>query len=85
MGLRKLGMVAALGASLASAPVVAQTQAAPLSVAASSTAATALQDEDGALAGGTTTYVIAFFVVVVIALGVYFAFIDDDGEDSISA
>lgn len=93
MSIRKLAMMAALGASLASAPVVAQTSnAGSLSVASAARSGADLQDaslqsdrgrERGrAFAPTTTTYVIAFFVIVVIALGIYFAVDDDEGPIS---
>lgn len=86
MGIRKIAMAAALGASLASAPVMAQTtQAQSLSVASAARAGAgmqeaSLQDDDGF--GGTQTYIIAFFVIVVIAIGIYFAVDDDEGPIS---
>lgn len=88
MGFRKLAMVAALGTSLASTPVVAQNQAAPLSVAAASSTAAAMQSDRGRERGrafrgaGTTTYIIAFFVIIVIAFGIFFAFDEDEGSIS---
>lgn len=82
MGIRKLAMVAALGLSMASAPVLAQTAPAPRSGAEMIQASG--QDDDGDWGGNsTTTYVIAFFVVIVIGLGIYFA-IDDDSDGQVS-
>jgi len=78
MGMKKLALLAALGLSMASAPVMAQT--AQVDRAAATMQQASAQEEDGDFAGGTTTYVIAFFVIIVIALGIYFA-IDDSGED----
>ncbi len=79
MSIRKMAMVAALGLSMASAPVLAQTAPAARS-GAEMVQANAQDDDEGY--GGTTTYVIAFFVVIVIALGIYFAFDEDDGGRS---
>lgn len=85
MGIRKLAMVAALGASLASAPVIAQTtQAQSLSVASAARSGAdmqgaSMQDDDGY---GSQVYIIGFFVIVVIALGIYFAFDEDEGSIS---
>lgn len=94
MGIRKLAMVAALGASMASAPVIAQTtQAQSLSVASAARGGADMQDASAqsdrgrergrAFQGGTQTYIIAFFVIVVIALGIYFAFDEDEGSISV--
>lgn len=81
MGIRKLAMIAALGASLASAPVVAQTsQASSLSVASAARSGADLEDASNQL--DTTAYIIGFFVVVVIAAGIYFAVDDDEGPIS---
>jgi hypothetical protein len=77
MGMKKLALLAALGLSMASAPVMAQTSAVERSGATLQQASA--QDDDDAMGGGTTTYVIAFFVIVVIAIGIYFA-IDDDED-----
>lgn len=83
MGIRKIAMVAALGASLASAPVVAQTtQAAPLSVATAQRSGAAMQEANGQL--DTQAYIIGFFVIVAIGLGLYFA-LDDNDDGPISA
>jgi hypothetical protein len=83
MSIRKMAMVAALGLSMASAPVLAQT-AAPARSGAEMVQASG-QDEDDSWESGTstTTYIIAFFVVIVIAIGIYFA-IDDDGDGKTS-
>lgn len=83
MGIRKLAMVAALGASLASAPVVAQTsQAQSLSVASAARSGAEMSDASNQFEATTTTYIIAFFVIVVIGLGIYFAVDDDEGPVS---
>ena len=70
MGIKKVALLAALGLSMASTPVLAQTEAAqrsaPVLVDASG------QEEESGF-GGTTTYVIAFFVIIVIGLGIYAA------------
>ncbi len=78
MGIRKLAMVAALGLSMASAPVLAQTAPAARS-GAEMVQASGQDDDDGWGGNSTTTYIIAFFVVIVIAIGIYFA-VDDDGD-----
>ncbi len=79
MSLRKMATIAALGLSMASAPVLAQT--APTARSGAEMVQASAQDDEGDDWGGnsTTTYVIAFFVVIVIAIGIYFA-IDDDGN-----
>lgn len=75
MGIRKMALVAALGLSMASAPVLAQTQSversAPVLAQANG------QDDDG-VRSTTTTYIIAFFVILAIGLGIWAA---TDGED----
>ena len=81
MGIRKMAMVAALGLSMASAPVLAQT--APARASAPMVQANGQDDEAGWGGSSTTTYIIAFFVVIVIGLGIYFA-IDDDGDGQTS-
>jgi uncharacterized membrane protein len=83
MGIRKIAMVAALGASLASAPVMAQSsQASSLSVATAQRSGAELQEANQQL--DTQAYVIGFFVIVAIGLGLYFA-LDDSDEGPISA
>jgi uncharacterized membrane protein len=83
MSIRKLAMTAALGLSMASAPVLAQT-ASTARTSAAMVEASAQSDDDGASSyGGTTTYIIAFFVIIVIGLGIYFA-IDDEGDGKVS-
>jgi len=77
MGMKKLALLAGLGLSMASAPVIAQTAAVDRA-GATLQQASAQDDEDG-IVGGTTTYVIAFLVILVIGLGIYFA-IDEDDE-----
>lgn len=73
MGIKKIALVAAIGLSMASAPVMAQT--APVSRSAPVLAEANAQDEGY---GGTSTYIVAFFVIVAIGLGLYFALNDDD-------
>jgi hypothetical protein len=73
MGIKKMAMLAALGVSMASAPVLAQTSAAERSAPA--LVGASAQDEEGT---STTTYVIAFFVILVIGLGIYAAI--DEGN-----
>ena len=78
MSIRKMAMVAALGLSMASAPVLAQT--APAARAgAEMVQASAQDDDDDAFSANATTYIIAFLVILVIGLGIYFA-IDDEGD-----
>ena len=81
MSLRKMATIAALGLSMASAPVLAQSAPAARSGAEMVQASGQDDDDDGGWGTGssTTTYVIAFFVVIVIAIGIYFA-IDDEGD-----
>jgi heme/copper-type cytochrome/quinol oxidase subunit 2 len=82
MGIRKMATIAALGLSMASAPVLAQS--APAARSGAEMVQASGQDEaDGAWGASTTTYVIAFFVIIVIAIGIYFA-IDDDGDGKTS-
>lgn len=81
MGIRKLAMVAALGASLASVPVVAQTtQAQSLSVASAARSGAEMSEASDQMP--VTAYIIAFFVIVTIGLGIYFAVDDDEGPIS---
>lgn len=76
MGIKKMALVAAVGMSMASAPVMAQT--APVS-----RSAPVLEESNGQVETGTSTYIIAFFVVVAVGLGLYFAFSEeDDGRTS---
>jgi type IV secretory pathway VirB2 component (pilin) len=79
MSLKKMALVAALGLSMASAPVMAQTA----SVERTSAAMAQASAQDDGDFNGTTTYIIAFFVIIVIGLGIYFA-IDKDDEGSVS-
>lgn len=76
MGIKKMALVAAVGLSMASAPVMAQT--APVSRSAPVLSEANNQDESS-----TSTYIIAFFVVVAVGLGLYFALSEDeDGRTS---
>lgn len=76
MGIKKMALVAAVGLSMASAPVMAQT--APVS-----RSAPVLEETNAQVESGTSTYIIAFFVVVAVGLGLYFAINDeDDGRTS---
>lgn len=77
MGIKKLALVAALGLSMASAPVMAQT------VSTARSAAVLEQANDQDEGSGTSTYIIAFFVVLAVGLGLYFAF--NDNEDGITS
>jgi hypothetical protein len=86
MSLRKMALVAAVGLSMASAPVMAQTGA-PANRAGIEMGDSSDQGrgrgrgpEDGAGYNSTTTYIVAFFVIIVIGLGIYFALDDDDGR-----
>lgn len=89
MSVKKLALVAALGMSMASAPVMAQTapSASPAQIERASAELEEANDQGRGNAfgrrRGTTTYIIAFFVIIVIALGIYFA-IDDDNEGTVS-
>jgi branched-subunit amino acid ABC-type transport system permease component len=76
-----MAMIAALGLSMASAPVLAQT--APAARSGAEMVEASGQDDEWGTGTSTTTYIIAFFVVVVIGLGIYFA-VDksDDGQTS---
>jgi hypothetical protein len=80
MSIRKLAITAALGLSMASAPVLAQTAPAARS---GTEMVQASEQEEGGYSSSTTTYVIAFFVIIVIGLGIYFA-IDDEGDGKTS-
>lgn len=73
MGIKKMALVAALGLSMASAPLMAQTASVERSAAV-------LQEANGqdGVEAGTSTYIIAFFVVLAIGLGLYTAFNSDD-------
>jgi cobalamin synthase len=74
-----MAMIAALGLSMASAPVLAQT--APTARTGAEMVQASAQDDgdDWGTGTSTTTYIIAFFVVIVIGLGIYFAVDKDDG------
>ena len=80
MSIRKIALVAALGTSLASAPVVAQTSNLPEPARASAS----LDEADSQVRTTTGTYVIAFLALVAIGLGLYFAFIEDDDAPPVS-
>ena len=80
MSIRKIALVAALGTSLASAPVVAQTSKLPEPARASAS----LDEADSQVRTTTGTYVIAFLALVAIGLGLYFAFIEDDDAPPVS-
>ena len=76
MSIRKMALVAALGLSMASAPVMAQTSAPAIERAGAS-----LEDANDQGRGNyrsTSTYIIAFFVILAIGLGLYVALNDDD-------
>lgn len=76
MGIKKMALVAAVGLSMASAPVMAQTASVERSSAA-------IEEASGQVETTTSTYVIAFFVILAIGLGIYFA-IDDEGDGQVS-
>jgi hypothetical protein len=80
MNIKKLALTAALGLSMASAPVMAQTASVERTGAVMEQASG--QDDDDGYWGGTTTYVIAFFVIIVIGLGIYFAIDEDEDRTS---
>ena len=65
MSLKKASVAAALAVSMASTPVLAQTSAAPLSVAASTGAATSGQSSD--LRGG---FIIPLVAIIAVILGI---------------
>ena len=76
MGIKKMALVAALGLTMASAPVMAQT-------ASVERTAAALEEINGQVETTTTTYVIAFFVILAIGLGIYAA-TDTENDDKTS-
>ena len=76
MSIKKMALVAALGLSMASAPVMAQTASVERSAAV-------LEESNGQVEMTTTTYVIAFFVILAIGFGIYSA-IDDEGDGQTS-
>jgi len=78
--MKKFALIAALGMSMASAPVMAQTAQVDRAAATMEEASEQGRGVGNAFGRGTTTYVIAFFVIIVIALGIYFA-LDDSDED----
>jgi len=95
MSIKKLALLSALGLSMASTSVMAQTS----SVARTGAAIQEANDQgnsqgrgrgnrgddmdEGGWGNSTTTYIIAFFVIIVIAIGIYFALDkDDDGRTS---
>ena len=65
MGIKKIALVAALGLSMASAPVMAQTAAVDRSSAVLQQASAQDDDDDGGY-GGTTTYIIGSLLVGVV-------------------
>ena len=76
MGIKKMALVAALGLSMASAAVMAQTASVDRSAAV-------LEEANGQVETTTTTYVIAFFVILAIGLGIYAATdTTDEGQAS---
>lgn len=76
MGIKKMALLAALGLSMASAPVMAQTAAVERS-------APVLEEVNGQVETTATTYIIVFFVILAIGLGIYVATdSDDDGRTS---
>lgn len=81
MSIRKIALVAALGTSLASAPVVAQTAALPSQPAR---AGATLEQANGQWEASTEAYVVGFFALVAIGLGLYFAFVDDEENPPVS-
>lgn len=81
MSIRKIALVAALGTSLVSAPVVAQTAALPSQPAR---AGATLEQANGQWEASTEAYVVGFFALVAIGLGLYFAFVDDEENPPVS-
>ena len=78
MSIRKMALVAALGLSMASAPVMAQTSAPTV---AERTGA-GMEDANDQYRS-TTVYIVAFFVILAIGLGIYVALNND--EDGITS
>ena len=76
MSIKKMALVAALGLSMASTPVLAQTASIERSSAV-------LEEANGQVEMSTTTYIVAFFVVLAIGLGIYAA-VDSNDEDRTS-
>jgi hypothetical protein len=77
MSIRKMALVAALGLSMASAPVMAQTSA-PTTARAGvgmedSNDQGRGRDRGNAYGRSATTYIVAFFVIIAIGLGIYVA------------
>jgi len=81
MSIRKIALVAALGTSLVSAPVVAQTATLPAQPAR---AGATLDEANGQFQASTEAYVIGFLALVAVGLGLYFAFIDDEENPPVS-
>lgn len=76
MVIKKMALVAALGLSMASAPVMAQTASVERSAAV-------LEESNGQVESSASTYIIAFFVILAVGLGIYAATQgDDDGRTS---
>lgn len=81
MGMRKMALAAALGLSMASAPVMAQTAALPTGQAASIDRAGATLDDANAQSRRFPFLIV--FVVIAVGLGLYFALDNnDDGPTS---
>jgi hypothetical protein len=96
MSIKKMALLAALGLSMGSTSVMAQTAAVDRTGAALVQASGQdnppygqgrgrgpVDEDDAGWGSSTTTYIIAFFVVIVILLGLYFAF-DEDDEGTVS-
>lgn len=82
MSIRKMALVAALGVSMASVPVMAQTSA-PAIERAGATMEDA--NDQGVGRNSTTTFIVAFFVILAIGLGLYAAFGNEGDPPAISA
>lgn len=75
MSIRKMALVAAIGTSMASAPVMAQTQSPVVSPASVERSGASL-DQANAQTYGFPWLII--FVVIAVGAGIYFAVNDDD-------
>ena len=72
MSIRKMALVAAIGTSMASAPVMAQTQSAPVAVERTG----ASLDQTNAQDYGFPWLIV--FVIIAVGAGIYFAVSNDD-------
>lgn len=86
MSFRNVALTAALGLSMASAPVMAQTsQAASLSVAAAAAQDTATTTSDeGGFAGFNQDWIIPGIIIIGVIVVLVLIYTGDDDDDSIS-